>query len=233
MAKKAKKSKSKANANKITNVAIVLDSSGSMGSIRKEAVDAFNQQVAELKKPENTNLGYRVSLVTFNTVVDEPKIWDKSVKKIKPLKMQEYNPNGMTALLDAIGKTISMMEKLSSNKNAPKDTDVANLVIIITDGKENNSKEYRDFATLKSMIESLQKKNWTFTFMGANIDVVQVACRGLGIASGNTMSFMATPDGYTKGNVCTVNGLRSYSNARRIGGQSVQSFYDDKGGKKQ
>jgi len=231
MAKKVAK-KTKSAEKLLTNVAIVLDASGSMGAMQREAVDGFNQQVAELKKPANKKLGYRVSLVTFDSTVHEPKIWDKPVSKISELERKDYVTGGMTALLDAIGSTITKMEALPSNAKPQKGLNVANLLIIITDGQENQSKEYaapNGYAKIKEKIEALQKKNWTFTFMGANMNVMEVACKGLGIHAGNTMCFVPTGAGYAagaQGATGAVGPAGVYTATRSAGGQSVSSFYD-------
>jgi Mg-chelatase subunit ChlD len=227
MGKKKSVKKQAKSSKLITNVCIVLDSSGSMAAMQREAVDGYNEQVRELQKPENVKLGYRVSLVTFNTVVEDPKIWDKPISEIKELTMNDYVPNGMTALLDAIGSTISRMEKLNSNKTPPKGTNVANLLIIITDGQENNSKEHK-IEVVRPLIKKLQKGNWTFTFMGANMDVMAVACKAYGISAGNIAAFVATPQGVKVASLQTMGALRAYSSSRAVGGQSVQDFYGKK-----
>jgi len=214
----------------ITNVAIILDESGSMGEMKKEAIEGTNKQIEELKKPANKKLGYKVSIVTFNDIVNEPKTWNVPVADIKLLEKGDYAPGGMTALLDAIGKTIKKMETFPGNTGSVKGFNIANLVIILTDGLENASKEYarpKGYETIKAKIETLQAKgNWTFSFLGANMDVMAEACGRLGIPQGNVAVFVANPAGLTIGTAQTICGTQSYSSTRMAGGQSVKNFYN-------
>lgn len=64
-------------------------------------------------------------------------------------------------------------------------TDYNVLVTILTDGRENASKEY-DGATIKKMVDELSAKNWTFTYIGADHDVENFAAS---ISIKNTMRF--------------------------------------------
>ena len=65
------------------------------------------------------------------------------------------------------------------------------LVTIITDGMENSSQEYSGRA-VKNLVEMQRKKGWTFAYIGANQDAVEVA-RDLNIQ--NAMNYDATPEG--------------------------------------
>ena len=87
---------------------------------------------------------------------------------------KEYYARGCTALLDAIGKTINHVgnrHKYAPDSEAPSKT----MVVIITDGYENASREFA-LNKVKQMIEHQKEKyNWEFLFLGANIDAVQTA----------------------------------------------------------
>ena len=83
--------------------------------------------------------------------------------------MEDYTPCCCTPLYDAMGFTITAM------RNHVKDMDDVTVVVtIITDGMENASKEY-DGGSIKSLVEKLRTEGWTFTYMGANQDSVEVA----------------------------------------------------------
>ena len=73
------------------------------------------------------------------------------------LTPDEYYVRGSTALLVAIGKTITTLDKEIDN-NA--------LFVITTDGMENASVEFSK-SQIKNMIEN---HNWEFIFIGADID---------------------------------------------------------------
>jgi len=60
-------------------------------------------------------------------------------------------------------------------------------VTILTDGMENTSREFSGEA-VKKLVDELSLKNWTFTYIGANHDVVDFALK---ISITNTMSYQA------------------------------------------
>lgn len=86
----------------------------------------------------------------------------------------EYMPAGMTAMLDAVGRTINHVgQKLAAMPEGERPEKV--LFTIITDGYENSSKEF-DWQTIKNMIKHQREKySWVFTFLGANIDTDKVS----------------------------------------------------------
>jgi len=163
--------KQKKQKTKVFNV-IILDRSGSMECIRKAAVDGFNETLAGIKKAQEKfadTQEHFVSLVTFCSC-ENRNVFDKvPVGKAHSLTMEDYVPCCCTPLYDAMGFTITAM------RNHVKDMDdVIVVVTIITDGMENASKEYNG-SSIKSLVETLRKAGWTFTYMGANQDSIEVA----------------------------------------------------------
>lgn len=162
---------------------IILDESGSMQSIKKEAVDSVNETVQTIRAAERKNADQEhfVSLVTFNdnvkTVYDcVPAI------EVKELTSEDYCPDCCTALYDAMGLSLNILRpKVTENDRI--------LVTVVTDGYENASKEY-DGKAIKALIDELKGKGWVFAYIGANQDVEQVAAT---IAITNTMTFRTTP----------------------------------------
>ena len=151
---------------------IILDRSGSMECIRKAAVDGFNETLAGIKKAQEKfadTQEHFVSLVIFCSC-EMRKVFDRvPVAKAHSLTMEDYTPCCCTPLYDAMGFTITAM------RNHVKDMDDVTVVVtIITDGMENASKEY-DGGSIKSLVEKLRTEGWTFTYMGANQDSVEVA----------------------------------------------------------
>ena len=151
---------------------IILDRSGSMECIRKAAVDGFNETLAGIKKAQekfaDTQEHY-VSLVTFCSC-ETKHVFDKTpVADAVPLKVEDYQPCCCTPLYDAMGITLTAMRKY-----VEKIEDSVVVVTIITDGLENASQEYSGKA-IKELVERLRGEGWTFTYMGANQDAVEVA----------------------------------------------------------
>ena len=162
---------------------IILDESGSMQSIKKEAVDSVNETVQTIRAAERKNADQEhfVSLLTFNDNVKT--VYDcVPAVEVKELTSEDYCPDCCTALYDAMG--------LSLNVLRPKVTEYDRiLVTVVTDGYENASKEY-DGKAIKALIDELKGKGWVFAYIGANQDVEQVAAT---ISITNTMTFRTTP----------------------------------------
>ncbi len=168
---------------------VILDRSGSMGCIRRAAVEGFNEVLAGIKKAQekfaDTQEHY-VSLVTFCSC-EMKNVFDKvPVQDAKPLKMEDYVPCCCTPLFDAMGFTITNMRE-----HVRQIEDAIVVVTIITDGYENASKEYTG-QSIKALVESLRAEGWTFTYMGANQDAVEVAIK---LSIRNSRNFFYTPEG--------------------------------------
>ena len=165
---------------------IILDESGSMSSIKKQAIDGVNETVQTIiaAQKKHQDQEHYVTLVAFNS--DEIKtIYDKaSAHRVEELSDRQYQPSCATPLYDAMGNALTNLKK------SVADVDVV-LVTIITDGYENASREYNG-ASIKALVESLKTKGWIFTYIGANQDVEKVAST---IAITNTLSFSANPMG--------------------------------------
>ena len=151
---------------------IILDRSGSMQRIRQAAVDGFNETLVGIKKAQEKfadTQEHFVSLVTFCSC-DLQEMFDRvPVGDAHPLSMNDYEPCCGTPLYDAMGFTLTAM-----HKHVKDVEDVAVVVTIITDGYENASKEYNS-SSIKALVETLRKEGWTFTYMGANQDSMEVA----------------------------------------------------------
>lgn len=162
---------------------IILDESGSMQSIKKEAVDSVNETVQTIRAAERKNADQEhfVSLVTFNDNVKT--VYDcVPAVEVKELTSEDYCPDCCTALYDAMGLSLNVLRpKVTENDRI--------LVTVVTDGYENASKEY-DGKAIKALIGELKGKGWVFAYIGANQDVEQVAAT---ISITNTMTFRTTP----------------------------------------
>lgn len=151
---------------------IILDRSGSMERIRQAAVDGFNETLAGIKNAQkkfSDTQDHYVSLVTFCDC-DTQHVFDMTpVQETRPLRIDEYIPCCGTPLYDAMGFTLTALHKKVKDM-----ADAVVVVTIITDGMENASKEYTG-KTIKNLAERLRNEGWTFTYMGANQDAVEVA----------------------------------------------------------
>ena len=175
--------------NNLTEMVFILDMSGSMYSLTDDTVGGYNTLLNEQKAKEGEA---NVTTVLFNhnyTVLHDRV----NIKEVKELTTLEYTPMGNTAMLDSVGNTIqSIGHKLAE---MPEDERPGNVVVtIITDGMENASKEFT-WQQIQSMIkEQREKYCWLFTFIGANIDVMDISNR-MGIDSRLAKSYTASKAG--------------------------------------
>ena len=154
---------------------IIVDESGSMSTIRKQAFEGMNETLSTVRamQEKNPELEQHVTLVTFDSDHMKWHYNDAMAKETKDLKWKSYNPCAATPLYDAIGKTVSHL-----NAMVGKEDNV--LVTIITDGYENCSQEWTE-KMVSNLIEKLKEQNWTFTLIGTdNLDVEGMA-RGMKI----------------------------------------------------
>lgn len=165
---------------------MVIDQSGSMSGLEDDTIGGFNSMIAQQK---HDDIDVNVTAVVFNdlskTIYDREKLGN-----VTKMTDNDYHPGGMTALMDAIGTTIAKVEKYPEITN--KDNKV--LFVIITDGQENDSKEYtKDI--IKKMISNKQEKDgWEFVYLGANIDALTEA-RSIGVKEENAVKYKNTGDG--------------------------------------
>ena len=182
------KNETKQTKTQVFNV-IILDKSGSMESIRKPAIDGYNETLAGIQKAQEKFVDTQDHFVSLLTFCDCEKkyVFDKvHAKDARKLTMEDYEPCCCTPLYDAMGFTLTTM------RNYVKKVDDAVVVVtIITDGYENASKEYTG-AAVKRLVEELKGEGWTFTYMGANQDSVEVA---FNLSIRNSRNFEATAGG--------------------------------------
>lgn len=150
---------------------LILDESGSMQSVKEITISGFNEiaQTIRAAQAQFPNQEHHVTLVTFNGLGVRTLLDNQPASTLQALSEQSYRPDASTPLLDAIGKSVMRLEFQTESF-----TDYTVLVSILTDGHENASREFSG-AAIKAMIDRLSEKGWTFTYMGANHAVEQVA----------------------------------------------------------
>jgi hypothetical protein len=183
-----------------TAIAVILDETGSMESCRDAAIEGFNAWLAEQQRlpaqegPEGASwsaarqtapASATLTLVKFSERPDLPVCRlvceGEPLATVRPLDREAYTPEGNTPLLDAVGRTIMWMDRL---KPQPERI----LVVILTDGEENASREFTR-QQIQDLIRSREATGcWTFVYLGANQDA-WAAGEALGIAPGNRAGF--------------------------------------------
>lgn len=161
-----------------TEIAFILDRSGSMQSIRTDAIGGFNTFIADQKQlPDQAAF----SLVLFDDRYEVP-IDRVPLQDVPDLTEASFVPRGSTALLDAIGKTIAAISARTEEVDKV-------IIAILTDGQENTSIEFTG-NQIKQIIEQQQAKGWTIIYLGANQDAFAVGA-SLGVAAGSTVQYSA------------------------------------------
>jgi hypothetical protein len=160
--------------NKRTYYQLILDRSGSMNSCIEETVTGVNSQIRRIQElavrfPEQELI---TSLSLFNHQLT--RVWDRiRPAELREITFSDYRPNGNTALLDAIGKTILHLQETIGDE---VEMDMASIVVVIfTDGYENASKEF-SHQRVSSLIKELEMTDkWSFSYLGATLDAVEIA----------------------------------------------------------
>jgi len=159
----------------VVNIRFVIDRSGSMAKIKDDTIGGFNAFIDEQRDlPGKAKVTYIQFDHEYDTVYR-----DMDIKEVPKLNSLNYRPRGYTALYDAIGTALS--DGMGNSKAREQ-----NILVVLTDGNENASKEYtqRDVSSLMTCAEN---KGWKVVFLGANIDVAAVA-RDIGISGWGMVS---------------------------------------------
>lgn len=169
-----------------TELILLVDRSGSMESIKANTEKAFNDFLEQQKKlPDQCN----VTLIKFDDQYE--KVYEsKPIDKVGEVTIE---PRGWTALLDALGKTINSVEQRFLSASAEESPDNV-IFVVLSDGAENNSKEY-DGPTIKKLIQDKTAiQNWKFVYFGTNQDAIGTATK-LGFEASKALNFAATSEG--------------------------------------
>lgn len=173
------------NKNERTHIVYILDRSGSMLSIKAATIEAFNEFISGQKSVEGE--------VTFTLVQFDDKyevVFDGiPLEEVPPLNDTTFKPRGMTALLDAQGRTIN--STLQGIKLMPAHQRPTKVICVTqTDGHENSSKEFSEFH-IKKMVETAENEyKWEMIFLGASNDAMRVAV-DYGYAIGKSLKWSA------------------------------------------
>ncbi len=214
----------------LTELVFILDRSGSMAGLESDTIGGYNAMLRKQKA------GVGEAIVT--TVLFDDKyelLHDRiDIRGIKPITEKDYYVRGSTALLDAMGRTISKIGNAQRHTSDELRAEKV-LFVITTDGMENASREY-DYAKIRAMVERQQQKyGWEFIFLGANIDAFDTAGR-MGIRPDRTANYHADGVG-TQVNFVAVSEAVSEIRSKRFISQDwkagIDADYKGRKGKKE
>lgn len=186
------------------NVYILLDRSGSMSTLWNEALGSINSYVKKLKKTDNIHMA----------------VFDNEYEVIRECKARDWDdvtnedaqPRGVTALFDSCGKIMAQAEEDDAKKT---------ILVVMTDGHENASKEHTQ-ASIKAKVKQFEENKWEVIFLGANFDAVDSVSGGLGLMASKSMNIAA--GNLTRG----FDTLSAYTTAYAATGAAINFTDQDK-----
>lgn len=173
----------------LTEIAFILDRSGSMQSLVPQTLEGFNQFLRDQQALPGQA---RLTLVLFDDIYEVP-VDAVPVAEVVPLDETTYTTRGCTALLDAIGRTIDDLgRRLADTSEAERPGKV--IVAILTDGLENASQKYSLADINQRITHQRETYSWEFLFLGANQDAIATATR-MGIDAHHSATYAADAAG--------------------------------------
>ncbi len=179
---------------KLTHIILVIDRSGSMDAVRTDAIGGFNTFLEDQKKhPDEAT----VTLALFNHKYSLVHDF-KPIQEVEKLDMKTYVPQGQTALLDAIGRTMDDVgKKLVAIQEDERPSKV--IMAILTDGMENASSDYSRAKILEMIKQQEESYGWQIMYLAANQDAIREGA-SLGVRNAASMNYASdkTPEVYAR-----------------------------------
>lgn len=196
---------------------ILIDRSGSMrgweGPVVRGITDLIDEQ-AELPGTCRLTLAQFDSEDTLDVICDSVR-----VQKADKGALDRYEPRAATPLYDAIGAIISKADKRSKRRAKSGKTPEDNVVVIVTDGMENASREYTS-QQIHKLIKKRRKAGWAFIFLGANQDSYATGA-AIGFTAANTQNYRQSAAGYDAVFTSTSRAIRGRRDRNTVGAAMV------------
>ena len=208
-----------------THVAFCIDESGSVSKIVKPLVEAYNKNVIGIKDAV-LDEGQEASMtaLAFGDRVLKHRILysGQQVQTVRPLKVSDLNPTGLTPLFDSVYRAIQKLSELDDGK-----PDTSFIVTVVTDGFENDSRDPGVYATMHLMEEKTKTDRWTFTFL-VPVGNARTFSRDFNIPMGNIREWDSTSkEGTEAAFIANTQAYKGYFSQRSRGLTSTRSFYSD------
>jgi Mg-chelatase subunit ChlD len=203
-----------------TKAILVVDLSGSMDGYQYEMADAINKTLGDLRSEAfRTGQAIDVSLYYFSNYRVRNVFRDVDARDVKAEPVQR--PDGGTPLFNAVEDAIN-----DHIRPEREDEEVAYLVITITDGDNNQSRDNTG-ETMKSLIRRVNGTDrWTVTFqMPPNTKAA--FCRKYGIHPGNCVEWERSSRGIQEATTARTASVSNYLGLRSKGVNAMETFYTD------
>jgi len=213
-----------------THITVILDRTGSMESIRDDTIGGFNSYLQSQKAEPGTAT---LTLAQFDTQDPYEVIHRfKPIGEVPELTRETFVPRAATPLLDALGRGINDLEKsLSELKEDDRPTKV--VFVVVTDGQENSSREFRKETIEKMIQERKDKSDWQFVFLSADLAAIGDA-RAIGIQPSAVLPYAKSSEGSASAWVSLAQRTSDYRSARKKDvsfNKEDRKHPDDPGGK--
>lgn len=205
-----------------THFVLILDKSGSMHHTQQSTIVGFNEQIQQARESAKDQ-DILLSVVTFNGDVFVHQ-WDENAENAAELTAEEYQPNGATAMLDAIGYSLSRLLEAGDYD----DENTAFLITVISDGVTNKDVKY-SWSSVNELISSCEAKdNWTFNFIGCDRNYMKNVAERVGLSSLRNVALYSNNDAASNtrayGKIAAA--TSSYFGFRAGGMKKAEALYD-------
>jgi hypothetical protein len=224
----------------LNHVAVLLDGSGSMSSVRSQvvqAVEALVKSLADNSRADQLNQETRITVYVFNTVPKNPQAYhrnqygeisnveciyyDRDVLRMWDMIQKDplaprYQPDGMTPLIDATLKVISDFKEIKEQY-----ADHAFLIYALTDGQENFSNQ--NATQLRNQIEQLPA-NWTLACLVPDESARSQAVN-FGFLKDNTRLWKTTAAGVAEVGRIIQESAHNFMQARATGVRGTTNLF--------
>ena len=209
---------------KYVKIINIIDKSGSMKKMKDIAISGFNEFLLNQKDVEGDAL---VSTALFSGSRYYEMVYeDVDIQNCKFLDNDNYQPDGLTALYDAIGITINHeIDKLGNLSMEERPEKI--LCVILTDGDENSSKKFKKDQIKKLIGEMREEFNWEFIFLAAD-EQASTKAETMGISSGNSYAFTNNAEGLKDAYRGVSFAATSYRNSKSVKLDNLMQDYEEK-----
>jgi hypothetical protein len=209
----------------VNNVCFCIDGSGSMGDIKHDVVKTVNQWLGTLRDKANSeNQKTYISMLRFSSTV-RPFMNNVDVNDARQVSVSDTYDGNMTALRDAVmeGRRILSMGQTLHQLYPSTSSNVASLLILVTDGQENSSRtSSHEFN--RAIREMLEGGTYTIVCLVPN-NYARDWLVSLGVPASNIEIWENTKAGVEQIEQSVTTGLGGYYTCRSMGQSSMMGFF--------
>lgn len=166
----------------LVHIEVVSDRSGSMHTMKNTPTVKLKELIEDqINISKETGGDIQMSITSFDDI-SETYYENIDVIKLKEISDEMWcsmmNPRGSTRLIDTVLERIESQEKYVNNYEKSLSKEVKNLnpeikrmLVVLTDGKDNNSKHKEGDLNIK--LKKLRENGLIAIFLGANQDAIK------------------------------------------------------------